>query len=52
MLRSYLCDYSDGYIVVKRAILLKTLMMLRKEMKTSKIMLHLDHAYQRLIADS
>ena len=52
MLRSHLCNYGDAYIVVKGAIVLlaadanendKAEKMLRL-----KIMLHLDHAYQKL----
>ena len=54
MLRSDLCDYSDAYIVVKRRIdllaapanemkIIKLRTMLRL-----KIMLHLDHAFQKL----
>ena len=50
MLRSDLCDYSDTCIIVKgRVNVIEVLMMLTKEIKLSRIMLHLDHAYQNSI---
>ena len=41
MLRSDLCDYSDANIAVKGTIKLRKILHL-------KIMLHLEHAYQKL----
>ena len=51
MLRSYLCDYSDAYIVVNGILLLKVIMMLIEELKILhlKIMHHLLIAFQKLM---
>ena len=50
MLRSDLCEYSDAYIVVEGRIIVEG-NMLKQEIRSSssKIMLHLDHAYQKSI---
>ena len=51
MLRSDLCDYSYVYIVVKWKKLLKVLLLLTEEIKskTSRILLHLNYRFQKLI---
>ena len=43
MLRSDLCDYSDTYIFVKEIINL-----VHRKVLHLKIILHLDHAYEKL----
>ena len=52
ILKSYLCDYSDVYIVVKGTIDLKLLLQMKmgklKEMLRLKTVLHLDCACQKL----
>ena len=53
MLRSDLCDYSDSYIVVKGIIDLLATAAANENVKAQKnlhlkIMLHLDHAFQKL----
>ena len=52
MLRSNLCDCSDAYIIVKERISVTGTDNTNRRNKklTFKIMLHLDHAYQKLIA--
>ena len=54
MLRSDLCDYSDVYIVVKGRISATGTNAANKSNKklTLRIMLCLDHAYQKLITNS
>ena len=54
MLRLDLCDYSDVYIVLKGIITVEGTNDVNKRSKnlTSKIMLHLDHAYQKLMTHS
>ena len=54
MLRSDLCDYSDVYIVVKGRIIATGTNAANKSNKklTLRIMLCLDHAYQKLITHS
>ena len=53
MLRSYLCDYSDAYIVVNGTIDLLAAAANENDkaekMLHLKIMLHLDHAFQKLM---
>ena len=51
MLRSDLCDYSDAYIVVKGTITIERDGDNKKEIKNYplRIMLYLDHAYQKSI---
>ena len=51
MLRSDLCDYSDAYIVVKEGTSVTGTDNANRRNKklTPKIMLHLNHAYQKLI---
>ena len=52
MIRSDLCDYSDAYIVVKGGINLLTTAANENDKDEKnvafKIMLHLDHAFQKL----
>ena len=43
MLRADLCDYSDAYILVKETITVEG----DDDDKDLRIMLHLDHAYQK-----
>ena len=45
MLRADLCDYSDAYILVKGTITVEG----DDDDKGLRIMLHLDHAYQKSI---
>ena len=56
MIRSDLCDYNDAYIIVKRVRTVEgtAMTMLTKEIKIlpSRIMLHLNHVYQKLITDA
>ena len=50
MLRSDLCGYSDAYIIVKgRISVTGTENTNRQEANFLRIMLHLDHVYQKLI---
>ena len=51
MLRSDLCDYRDAYIVVKGRITMKATMQIMKKIKIQplRIVLHLDHAYQKSV---
>ena len=46
MLRSYLCDYCDAYIVVKATINVKASNDANKNKRTLRTILRLDHAYQ------
>ena len=52
MLRSDLCDYSDAYIVVKGTIDVSVAAASKNDKAQKKcclkIMLHLDHAFQKL----
>ena len=53
-LRSDLCDYSDAYIVVRGRISVRGTNDVSRKNKnlTSRIMLHLDHVYQKSITHS
>ena len=50
MLRSDLCDYSYEYIVVKDRTTAEGNNNEKTRNKSSKIMLHLDHAYKKSMA--
>ena len=54
MLKSDLCDYSDIYIVVKGTMTVEGDDDNKKEIKNYplRIMLHLDHAFQKSMAHS
>ena len=53
MLRSDLCDYDKAYIVLKGRISVTSTNNANKiNKKLSRIILHLDHVYQKLIAHS
>ena len=46
-----LCDYSDTYIVGKGRISMNDKKKKKKKSKSLRIMLHLDHAYQKSITN-